>query len=150
MRWFLPVLLALCELGAQTPKVKAWVGVKPQTWEYQAAKPFGSEREPFRTPLFLARSGLVAKKDRTPGAVVEVWGDASWARQDEFKAFLRANLPAFHNAFDAGLASSIGGQMLSELMFHGGELHRNPAPAFAPSVWYNAQDPWARDRRYFK
>jgi hypothetical protein len=106
--------------------------------------------EPFRVALFPARSDRGARKDWTPGAVVEVWGDASWARQDDFKAFMKTHLPAFRTAFDAGLGASIGGQMLSELMFYSADLHRNPAPAFAPAVWYNAQDPWAKDKRFLK
>ena len=151
MRWIMPLGLACAALTAQSPKVKVWVGARPSGWEYRETRPFqGSDEGAFRIPLFLVRNDRSPRKDWTPGAVVEVWGDAPWARQDEFKAFVRTNLPAFRNAFDSGLGASIGGQMLAEQMAHPGDLHWNPAPAFAPSVWSNSQDPWARDRRFFR
>lgn len=145
----LPIALACVALGAQSPKVRAWVGVRPPVWENPSFKPFGAG-EPilFRIPVFLAREGRSTKLDRLPGAVVEVWGDASWARQDEFKAFVRANMPVFRTAFDVGTAASVGGAMLSDLMSHPGDLHNSPL-VWSP-VWFNATDPWARDRRFFR
>jgi hypothetical protein len=150
MRRILPVFLACMALGAQSPKVKVWVGIRPPAVENKDSKPISTaEGDAFRIPVFLPRDERGSKPGRMPGTVVEVWGDASWVRQDEFKAFLRTNLPAFRTAFDVGQGSSIGGQMLSELMSSPGDLHRNPAPAMAPTVWYNAQDPWARNKRFY-
>ena len=143
-------LLAGCAvLVAQSPKVKAWVGVRPVAWESSGFKSFEVVAPIlFRIPLFLEKDGRAAKKDRTPGAVVEVWGDASWARQDEFKAFVRANLPAFRTAFDVGLGSSTAAQFVYEMTAHPEDLHRNPAIS-APRVWSSSQNPWARDRRFY-
>ena len=145
----LPLALACVTLWAQSPKFKAWVGVHPPARETPTFKPFNvSEPILFRIPVFHAREGRSTRLDRLPGAVVEVWGDASWARQDEFKAFVRANLPVFRTAFDVGTAASVGGAMLSDLMSHPGDLHNSPL-VWSP-VWFNATDPWARDRRFYK
>lgn len=145
----LPLVLACVALGAQSPKVKAWAGVRPPARDYTTFKPFEAGGPVlFRIPVFRAREGQGMGKDRTPDAVVEVWGDASWARQDEFKAFVRANMPVFRTAFDVGTAASVGGAMLSDLMSHPGDLHNNPL--VQSPVWFNATDPWARDRRFYK
>jgi hypothetical protein len=149
MRWVLLLITGCVALGAQTPKIRAWVAARPAIWEGKDATYFEAA-EAIRVPLLRSKNDRSSTQDRNPGAVVEIWGDASWARQDQFKAFVRANLASFRDAFDAGLGSSIGGQMLAELMNHPEDLHKNPAPAMAPRVWYNAQDPWARDRRFFK
>lgn len=142
----LPLLLACTALGAQTPRVKAWIGVGREPSGFQDFRL--SEAYSLRIPLFQPKADPGVRRDRTPGAVVEVWGDASWARQDAFKAFVRANLPVFRSAFDAGTAASIGGAFLSDLMSHPGDLHSNPL-VMSP-VWFNATDPWARDPRFFR
>lgn len=144
MRRFLPCFAACLALAAQAPKVKAWVGFRPAAWERK--DPAYLQTEGPRLQLQLKKDGTAA--NRTPGAVVEVWGDASWARQDEFKAFVRTNLPQFRTAFDAGLSASVGGAMLADLMNHPEDLHRSPL-VLSP-VWFNATDPWARDRRFFR
>lgn len=142
----LPLLLACSALGAQAPKLKAWIGVSKEPTRFQDFRL--SEAYSLRVPLFQPKPESNARRDRTPGAVVEVWGDASWARQDAFRAFVRANLPVFRSAFDAGTAASVGGAMLSDLMSHPGDLHNSPL-VMSP-VWFNATDPWARDPRFFR
>lgn len=148
-RRILLMLMACAALVAQSPKVKAWVGVQPSARETRESRSFeAAEPIQFRIPLFLQKAERGAKKDRTPGAVVEVWGDASWARQDEFKAFVRANLPSFRTAFDTGLGSSTAAQFVYEMTAHPEDLHRSPAFS-APRVWSNSVNPWVRDRRFY-
>jgi hypothetical protein len=101
---------------------------------------------PEQWKAFLASHHSTRKfgKDATPGAVVEVWGDASWARQDEFKAFSRFHQPAFRSAFNVGLSASVGADHLANLM--GGDPSARPPLIWSP-VWFNATNPWARDSR---
>ncbi len=140
----LPLLLAGAALGAQTVRVRAWVGAGKEPSRFLDFRL--SEAYSLRVPLFQPKAE--PRRDRVPGAVVEVWGDAAWVRQDAFKAFVRANLPAFRSAFDAGTAASIGGDLLADLMSRPGDLHGSPL-VMSP-VWFNATDPWARDKRFFK
>lgn len=145
MQRILVLAAAGLALSAQSPKVKASVSVRPKAWEWKEPVDFrASERHAFRIPLFQRRD---RPSNRVPGAVVEVWGDASWARQDEFKAFTRANLPAFRSAFDVGLSASVGADHLANLM--GGDPSARP-PLIWSQVWFNATDPWARDKRFFR
>lgn len=146
MQRILVLAAAGLALSAQSPKVKASVSVRQKAWEWKEPADFrASEREAFRIPLFQRRD---RPSNRVPGAVVEVWGDASWARQDAFKAFTRANLPAFRSAFDVGISASVGGAMLADLMSSPQDLHK--APLIWSPVWFNATDPWARDRRFYR
>ncbi len=90
-----------------------------------------------------ARTGM-------PGATVEVWAVASQARQEEMRLLTQLYAPVLQTAFDVGLSSSVGGQFLSQLVVLSANPNQNPAPAIAPAVWYNAQDPWARDSKFWK
>ncbi len=142
MRRILPLLAVGLALGAQAPKARSWTGYRPAAWERKGTDAPPAERERFRfAPPRKDAPGAI------PGAVVEVWGDASWARQDEFKAFVRANLSGFRTAFDAGLGASIGGDHLANLM--AGDPSSRP-PLIWSQVWFNSQNPWARDRRYYR
>lgn len=145
MRRILVLTAAGLALSAQSPKLKASLSVRPKAWEWKEPVTFrASEGDAFRIPLFQRRDRA---SNRTPGAVVEVWGDASWARQDEFKAFAQANLPAFRTAFDAGLSASVGSDHLANLM--AGDPSARP-PLIWSKVWYNAIDPWARNPRFYR
>lgn len=113
------------------------------------AKDLGAERRTLRVQLRPALDAF-RPRPRTPGATVVVWGEASQARREEMQQFAQDFAPVFRSAFDVGRSSSVGGQFLSQLMALAANPNQNPAPASAPSVWYNSLDPWARDPKFWK
>jgi len=154
---WIPALVAALVLpaGAEEPKVKAWVGVRKQDLQFSSGwtQPLPTfDVRQIRLQVSSPLDAFRSVKRGTPGATVVVWGEASQARQEEMQRFTRAYAPLFRTAFDVGLSASVGGQFLAQLV----ELskphnsNQNPAPPNAPSVWYNAQDPWARDPKFYK
>lgn len=115
------------------PELRSWCdpsGSHPAEW-----KAFLANRYPARK----------LAGDPVPGAVVEIWGNAPWARQDEFKAFAQTNLPAFRTAFDAGYSASVGRDHLANLM--AGDPSTRP-PHIGSKVWNNAFEPWAQGKTF--
>ena len=150
---FVIVAASLLPALAEEPKVMVFLGVQKEDRQFQPAlkpPPPAFDASRIRLRISSPLDAIRAPRRGTPGATVVVWGDASQARQEEMQRFTRDFAPLFRSAFDAGLSASVGGQLLGELMANAGNPFWNPAPAFAPSVWYNAQDPWARDPKYWK
>jgi hypothetical protein len=143
---------SLLPAAGEEPKVKAFIGVQQDSRFWQLRNRPLPSFDVRRIQLQIASplEAFRASRPRTPGATVVVWGEASQARQEEMQQFARAYAPLFRTAFDVGLASSVGGQFLSQLVEISYNPNQNPAPAAAPSVWYNAQDPWARDPKSWK
>jgi hypothetical protein len=150
-----PILLVVSLLPASgsDPKVSGWVGIGKEN-----PQPVPSWIQPLpRFDLRQIRFSLassfdpkVSVRQSEPGATVVVWGTASQARQEEMEQFAHDFAPLFRSAFDAGTSATVGRQFLSRVVELSQSPNQNPAPASAPSVWYNAQDPWARDPRSWK
>jgi hypothetical protein len=71
-------------------------------------------------------------------ATVEVWGED---RQETLRLFKTQLNPALVQAYQVGVSSSIGTQILSEIMSMGAGFH----PPSVASVWYNCYQPLERD-----
>jgi len=143
--------LTLSLLSGDEPKVKVWVGVQKEgpvpAWSQPMPKLDGRQ---LRLQLGSPLDAFLSPSKGSPGATVVVWGEASYARQEEMNQFARDYAPLFRTAFDVGTSASVGGQMLSRLVELSANPNQNPAPAIAPSVWYNSMDPWARNPKFYK